>query len=187
MHRDARACPASSTVFSKKRHASRRGGSILITVPFAARWHFIPHDYWRFTPSSLRHLLEKHHFTDVAVYARGNSVTVACYKVMALYSAVLDATGLCRFRRSRIAVRLLGLLLSPLLIASSRSSRTSRCSAKAATTASATRRSRSARRTDSIRRRARLSSRRARRRSSKAHRRSTVSPLCFIVSRRSRP
>lgn len=35
------------------------GGRLILTVPFAARWHYIPHDYWRFTPSSLRLLLEQ--------------------------------------------------------------------------------------------------------------------------------
>ena len=33
------------------------GGRLLLTVPFAARWHYIPHDYWRFTPSGLERLL----------------------------------------------------------------------------------------------------------------------------------
>ena len=60
------------------------GGTILITVPFAARWHFIPLDYWRFTPSGLAHLLQKSGFVNTAVYARGNAFTVACYKFMAL-------------------------------------------------------------------------------------------------------
>jgi len=60
------------------------GGKLLLTVPFAARWHFVPNDYWRFTPSSLLHLLEKAGFTDVGVYARGNAFTVACYKTIAL-------------------------------------------------------------------------------------------------------
>ncbi|HTV20591.1 MAG TPA: class I SAM-dependent methyltransferase [Polyangiaceae bacterium] len=65
------------------------GGQLLLTVPFAARWHFIPHDYWRFTPSSLRHLLEGAGFTHVEVWARGNSLTVACYKLMALLLPLL--------------------------------------------------------------------------------------------------
>jgi SAM-dependent methyltransferase len=60
------------------------GGTILITVPFAARWHFVPHDYWRFTPSGLACLLRGSDFTNTRVYARGNAFTVACYKVMAL-------------------------------------------------------------------------------------------------------
>jgi SAM-dependent methyltransferase len=60
------------------------GGTILITVPFAARWHFIPHDYWRYTPSGLSYLLRNAGFVNTRVYARGNAFTVACYKVMAL-------------------------------------------------------------------------------------------------------
>ena len=64
--------------------ALKPGGRLLLTVPFAARWHFVPHDYWRFTPSSLKHLLEEAGFRDVVVHARGNEVTVACYKLMAL-------------------------------------------------------------------------------------------------------
>lgn len=59
-------------------------GRIILTVPFAARWHYIPHDYWRFTPSGLARLLAAAGFTDPAVFARGNAVTVACYKAMAL-------------------------------------------------------------------------------------------------------
>jgi SAM-dependent methyltransferase len=62
----------------------RPGGRLLLTVPFAARWHFVPNDFWRFTPSSLRYLLEAAGFGEVAVYARGNSFTVACYKAVAL-------------------------------------------------------------------------------------------------------
>lgn len=60
------------------------GGVLLLTVPFAARWHFIPYDYWRYTPSSLEQLLSGAGLSDIRVYARGNAVTVACYKVMAL-------------------------------------------------------------------------------------------------------
>src|ERR1039458_6922094 len=55
----------------------RAGGTILLTVPFAARWHFVPYDYWRFTPSSMDHLLREAGFAGVRVYARGNSGTVA--------------------------------------------------------------------------------------------------------------
>jgi len=60
------------------------GGAILLTVPFAARWHFIPHDYWRFTPSGLDRLLGEAGFVNTRVYARGNAFTVACYKAMAI-------------------------------------------------------------------------------------------------------
>ena len=85
------------------------GGRLLLTVPFAARWHFIPHDYWRFTPSGLRQLLTEAGFAEIAVYARGNELTVACYKVVTLLLAWLFGTG--GFVR-----RIISLLLSPLIV-----------------------------------------------------------------------
>ncbi|MDQ6775771.1 MAG: class I SAM-dependent methyltransferase [Actinomycetota bacterium] len=92
--------------------ALRPGGRVIITTPFAARWHYIPHDYWRFTPSSLRLLLKRAGFEDVVVYGRGNETTVACYKVLALLlPRVLpqEADGTPRLRP-------LGLLLLPLIL-----------------------------------------------------------------------
>lgn len=90
------------------------GGTLVLTVPFSARWHFIPHDYWRFTPSGLDRILRDSGFTDVRVYARGNAVTVACYKAMALILRLaLPGT-------QNISIRLLLQILSipflPLLI-----------------------------------------------------------------------
>jgi SAM-dependent methyltransferase len=94
--------------------ATKPGGAILLTVPFSARWHFIPYDYWRFTPSSLRDLLERNGFTNVAVYARGNHFTVACYKVMALILPFLLPPGKNRLRE--LALRLVGFLFLPVLL-----------------------------------------------------------------------
>lgn len=92
----------------------RSGGTILLTVPFAARWHFIPYDYWRFTPSSMDHLLREAGFAGIRVYARGNSGTVACYKIMALVLPLLAT------KNSRTLVtwlmRIVGLCLAPLLV-----------------------------------------------------------------------
>jgi SAM-dependent methyltransferase len=65
------------------------GGRLFLTVPFAARWHFIPHDYWRFTPSSLKQLLTASGFRNIGIFARGNEVTVACYKLIALLLPLL--------------------------------------------------------------------------------------------------
>jgi SAM-dependent methyltransferase len=93
---------------------TKPGGTLLLTVPFAARWHFIPHDYWRFTPSSLRDLLENHGFTHVAVFARGNHVTVACYKLMALILPLLMPTGANPL--AGVLLRLIGLLFTPVLL-----------------------------------------------------------------------
>jgi SAM-dependent methyltransferase len=93
----------------------RPGGRLLLTVPFAARWHFIPHDYWRFTPSALKLLLEGRGFRAVAVYARGNALTVACSKAMALALPLLMPQRLPP--RAALARRLLAAPLAPAFVA----------------------------------------------------------------------
>jgi SAM-dependent methyltransferase len=95
--------------------ALRPGGRLLLTVPFAARWHFVPHDYWRFTPSSLKHLLEGAGFRDVVVWARGNALTVACYKAMALVLPLLMPQNVSAGKGA--ALRLLGLPTVPPFVA----------------------------------------------------------------------
>jgi SAM-dependent methyltransferase len=79
--------PASFLLEAKR--VLRPGGRLILTVPFAARWHYIPHDYWRFTPSGLRILLENAGFDGIEIYGRGNETTVACYKLMAVIMAKL--------------------------------------------------------------------------------------------------
>jgi SAM-dependent methyltransferase len=93
---------------------ARPGGKLLLTVPFAARWHFIPYDYWRFTPSCLQRLLTEAGFENVAVYARGNALTVACYKDMALILPLLMPQS--RSGPAAWGLRLIGLLCLPLLL-----------------------------------------------------------------------
>ena len=87
------------------------GGRILITGPFSARWHLIPYDYWRFTPSALRDLLTAAVFQNISVYARGNAVTVASYKVKALILPLLVPQG--HPLLAAIGLRLLGVLFLP--------------------------------------------------------------------------
>jgi SAM-dependent methyltransferase len=92
----------------------RPGGRLVLTIPFAARWHFIPYDYWRYTPSSLQKLLTDAGFEHVMVHACGNPLTVACYKVMALQLMLLFGAG---EHRPGLVKRLMGLLLLPALFA----------------------------------------------------------------------
>jgi SAM-dependent methyltransferase len=88
------------------------GGRLVLTVPFAARWHFIPYDYWRYTPSSQHRLLAAARFDDVCVQARGNPLTVACYKVMTLLWMLLFCSNPSR---PSTVKRILGVLSLPIL------------------------------------------------------------------------
>lgn len=105
----------SAVFLAEVRRCLRVGGALLLTVPFAARWHYTPHDYWRFTPSSLALLLSRAGFSDVRVYQRGNPVTVAAYKTMALLLPILMP------QTSHVALRLAlllpGVLAAPVLAA----------------------------------------------------------------------
>lgn len=81
--------PDPASFLAEASRCLRPGGRMILTVPFAARWHYVPHDYWRFTPSGLHRLLSAAGFERVAVFARGNALTVACYKAMALLLPLL--------------------------------------------------------------------------------------------------
>ena len=96
------------------RRCLKSGGAMLLTVPFAARWHFIPYDYWRFTPSSLQLLLEACGFSEVRVYARGNAGTVACYKMMALILRLLAPQNVGLL--AALLLRLAGVVCLPLFL-----------------------------------------------------------------------
>ncbi len=69
-------------------------GRMFFTVPFAARYHYIPNDYWRFTPASLERLLKETGFKSITVKPRGSDVTVAISKVNAVFfRLILSGTG----------------------------------------------------------------------------------------------
>jgi SAM-dependent methyltransferase len=86
-------------------------GQLILTVPFAARWHFVPHDYWRYTPSGLSHLLGTAGFSDVRVYARGGALAVASYKVLGYVLLLLVGSG--RKGGAALPSLLLGICLLP--------------------------------------------------------------------------
>jgi len=73
-------------LFLKECHRILRpGGELGFTVPFQARYHFIPFDYWRFTPSGLTEILERSGFSKLEISPRGSDITVAAYKVVGVF------------------------------------------------------------------------------------------------------
>lgn len=87
----------------------RPGGRLILTVPFCARVHYLPHDYRRFTQFGLRSEAQQAGFEAVQVWARGNPLSVLCSKVLGVVLPLLQVRG-----GWRLPAMFLGLLLAPL-------------------------------------------------------------------------
>ena len=61
------------------------GGEMMLTVPFQARHHFIPYDYWRFTVCGLTEVLGRAGFSNLKITPRGSDITVAAYKGVGVF------------------------------------------------------------------------------------------------------
>lgn len=59
------------------------GGRAVITIPWSARWHYIPVDYFRCTPSACQQLLSD--FSRVSVSARGSDLVVIGNKIFVVW------------------------------------------------------------------------------------------------------
>jgi ubiquinone/menaquinone biosynthesis C-methylase UbiE len=55
----------------------------IITVPFSARYHYIPWDFFRYTPSSLKSIFSK--FSSVSIESRGGEIAVIGNKFIVLF------------------------------------------------------------------------------------------------------
>jgi len=89
------------------RRVLKPGGEMMFTVPFQARFHFAPHDYFRYTPSALNALLEEAGFGEVKIAPRGSDLTVAAYKVVAVFF---------RWAYGNLGLKVLFLVTSPLTV-----------------------------------------------------------------------
>jgi SAM-dependent methyltransferase len=63
----------------------RPDGCLLFTAPLNYRFHYIPYDYFRYTPSGLQLLLAKAGFRNVAVAPQGTDITTACHKILSIF------------------------------------------------------------------------------------------------------
>jgi hypothetical protein len=63
-----------------------------MTVPWSARRHHLPYDYFRFTPEALDYLFRKHGFIDVEVIERGNDFASAFNKILCLLQGLFFPT-----------------------------------------------------------------------------------------------
>jgi len=58
------------------------GGTLLISVPWSARRHHIPYDFFRYTPEGLNHLLVQAGFVGIEISSRGSEAHVIANKLL---------------------------------------------------------------------------------------------------------
>ena len=59
------------------------GGMGIVTVPWSARFHYAPYDYFRFTPSALKCIFSS--FSKIEIVPRGTDITVIAAKIILVY------------------------------------------------------------------------------------------------------
>lgn len=89
------------------RRVLKPSGEMFFTVPFQARYHYIPHDFWRFTAAGLERILSDAEFAWVQVRPRGNDITVAAYKTLSVAY---------RWLRGGVVGKALGVLAAPVAL-----------------------------------------------------------------------
>ncbi|OMG93385.1 class I SAM-dependent methyltransferase [Achromobacter xylosoxidans] len=67
----------------------RPGGQLVMTVPWSARRHHIPHDYFRFTPEALAMLLREQGMEDIDIFERGNDYAVVFNKMLCILTGLV--------------------------------------------------------------------------------------------------
>lgn len=87
----------------------RSGGSLILTVPWSARLHHLPHDYHRFTRPALERLLGNAGFSDWRIEERGNDIAVIANKILVVNVRLLRP----RHKLQLLWTSPLGLLLLP--------------------------------------------------------------------------
>lgn len=59
------------------------GATGIVTIPWSARYHYMPYDYFRYTPSSLKIMFSK--FSSHEIIPRGTDISTVCAKIIVLY------------------------------------------------------------------------------------------------------
>lgn len=89
------------------RRVLKPSGALFFTVPFQARYHYKPHDYFRYTPAALENMLSEAGFLQIEIRPRGSDITVAAYKNLSI---------LYRWLQSGLAGRIAGVMALPFAI-----------------------------------------------------------------------
>jgi SAM-dependent methyltransferase len=81
--------PDPAALLSEIRRVLRPAGTLVLTVPWSARQHHLPHDYFRFTRNALTALLQAAGFTPTKISERGNDVAAIANKILVIFVRLL--------------------------------------------------------------------------------------------------
>lgn len=62
---------------------SKKNADIIVTIPWSARYHYIPYDYFRYTPSTLKTMFSK--FSRIEIRPRGTDFAVISSKIIVIF------------------------------------------------------------------------------------------------------
>jgi SAM-dependent methyltransferase len=80
--------PDTGAFLSEIYRCLKPNGKIILTVPWSARRHHLPYDYFRFTPEALEYLFKSNGFIDVEIIERGNDFAMAFNKILCLVQSL---------------------------------------------------------------------------------------------------
>ena len=76
--------PDPTAFLAEIRRVVKAGGTLILTIPWSARLHHLPHDYGRFTRIGLGRALDHAGFMDVKIAERGTDIAVLANKLTVL-------------------------------------------------------------------------------------------------------
>ncbi|MDB5283778.1 MAG: Methyltransferase type 11 [Bacteroidota bacterium] len=61
----------------------KKGGTGIVTIPWSARYHYIPYDFFRYTPSSLKTMFSQ--FSEAKIQNRGTDIPNIANKIIVIW------------------------------------------------------------------------------------------------------